>query len=129
MKYFAIKESPVLTPVLSPAQIAFNQNSKGIIQNIFREHTARRCANGLAHKVLERTVKPIGPLGVFTTSKISIPSLIRWSCLGIGVTGITLYVGLLLFQRAKTKDREMIWNSNEIIIDVNAVSTDESDPC
>jgi hypothetical protein len=54
LKDFAIMANPIKTtvvpPLLSPAQMEFQDNCKLINQNLFREHTARRYVQGSAQK-------------------------------------------------------------------------------
>ena len=121
---------PLLSPVLNPAQIEFQVNCKIITQNIFREHTARRYAQGLAQKVVKPTLKPINyvrPLAFLASTKVSIPSLIGWSCLWGGITVATIYGTLLIIRDAKNKHYEIICKPNERIIDVTAVDLDYLD--
>ena len=75
LKNFAITTNPVktplVTPLLSPAEIGFQENGKLITQNIFREHTARRYINGLAQKV-----KPTASLAPIASTQINTTAVI-----------------------------------------------------
>jgi hypothetical protein len=103
-----------------------NQRAKSYITEcIFREHTAY--VQGLAQKVVKPTLKPTtyaGPLAFLASTKVSIPSLIGWSCLGVGITVATIYGTLLIIRDAKKKHYEIICKPNERIIDVTAIDLD-----
>jgi hypothetical protein len=128
LKNFAITanpiETPVVAPLLSPAQMQFHDKCNIITQNIFAEHTARRYAKGLAQKVVKPTLKPTtypGPLASLALTKVSIPSLIGYSCLGIVISAIIIYGGLCMYRNANKKHYEIVVKANEQIIDVKAI--------
>ena len=62
LKEFAIIVDSTKTPVLDihPYRTEFTYNSKVIIDNMFQEHTARRCLQGSAQKI--KTVAPLAPM-------------------------------------------------------------------
>jgi hypothetical protein len=100
LKDFEIMANPIKTPVVRPLlssyQMKFQDNCNLIIQNIFREHTARRYIQGSAQK-FKFSPTYMAPIALNTTS------LIGWTCLGIGLIGVTICGALYLFQRAERK--------------------------
>jgi hypothetical protein len=83
-----------------------------IIDNMFQEHTARRCLQGSAQKI--KTVAPLAPMA----SKVNTTALIGWTCLGVGLISFTILGSLYLFQRAERKRWQN--QNDEVLIDVIA---------
>lgn len=72
----------------------------------------------MAQEVGKPTLKPTtyaGPLAFLASTKLSIPSLIGWSCLGVGITVTLIYGTLLKIRDAKKKHYEIICEPNERI--------------
>ena len=121
LKNFAITTNPVktplVTPLLSPAEIGFQENGKLITQNIFREHTARRYINWFAQKV-----KPTAYLAPIASTQINTTAVIGWTSLGVGLLGLITLGALCLFQRAERKRWQN--QNDEVIIDLTASLSD-----
>jgi len=116
MKNYSITVNPVVTPLLSPAQIQLQETNKLIIQNMFQEHTARRYLQGSAQKI--KTVAPnyLAPMAAASTT-VNTTAVIGWF-LGVGLVGLTTLGALYLFQYA---ERRRWQNQNdEVVIDVTA---------
>ena len=115
MKNYSI--TPVVTPLLSPAQIQLQETNKLIIQNMFQEHTARRYLQGSAQKI--KTVAPnyLAPMAAASTT-VNTTAVIGWTCLGVGLIGFTILGSLYLFQRAERKRWQN--QNDEVLIDVTA---------
>lgn len=123
VKDFKIILNSVKTPILDihPYRTEFTYNSKVIINNMFQEHTARRCLQVSAQKI--KTVAPtyLAPVAAAST-QVNTTALIGWTCLGVGLIGFTILGSLYLFQRA---ERERWQNQNDgVIIDVTASLSD-----
>ena len=123
VKDFKIILNSVKTPILDihPYRTEFTYNSKISINNMFQEHTARRCLQGSAQKI--KTVAPtyLAPVAAAST-QVNTTALIGWTCLGVGLIGFTILGSLYLFQRA---ERERWQNQNDgVIIDVTASLSD-----
>ena len=88
-----------------------------IIDNMFQEHTARRCLQGSAQKI--KTVAPtyLAPMASALTT-INTTALISWTCLGAGLISFTILGSLYLFQRAERKHWQN--QNDEVLIDVIA---------
>ena len=117
MKNYSITVNPVVTPLLSPAQIQLQETSKLIIKNMFQEHTAHRYLQGSAQKI--KTVAPnyLAPMAAAST-RVNTTAVIGWTCLGVGLIGFTILGSLYLFQRA---ERKRCQNQNDkVLIDVTA---------
>ena len=117
-------KTPLVTPLLNPAQMEFYQNCNLITQNIFAEHTTRRYANGLAQKG-RNLLTFSGPLVLQVTTQGSLASLIGYSCLGIGISVIMIYGGLHMIRNAKKKHYKIVVKPSERVIDVTASEIDD----
>lgn len=113
LKEFTIIVDSVKTPVLDihPYRTEVTYNSKIIIENMFREHAARRYLQGSAQKI--KTVAPtyLAPMAAAST-RVNTTALICWTGLGIGLIGFTILGSLYLFQRAERKRWQ---NQNNVI--------------
>lgn len=117
---------PVNLPVhqIHPFCAEFTANSKIIIDNMFQEHTARRCLQGSAaaesaRSCLYQKLKGIQPtcLAPIALTQINCTALIGWFS-GVGLVGLTTLGALCLFQYA---ERRRWQNQNdEVVIDVTA---------
>lgn len=84
-------------------------------QNLFKEHTAGRYANGLAQKgVNTLCVSPV-------VAKLNMASLICYSCLGVGIGSILIYVFLRMTRNASKKHYEIIVKASDQVIDVTPI--------
>ena len=118
MKNYSITVNPVVTPLLSPAQIQLQETNKLIIQNMFQEHTTRRYLQGCAQKI--KTVAPnyLAPITAAASTTVNTTAVIGWTCLGVGLISFTILGSLYLFQRAERKRWQN--QNDEVIIDVTA---------
>ena len=66
----------------------------------------------------------IEPFTVLVSAKISIPSLIGWSCFGVGISIILIYGSLCMIRNASKKHYEIIVKADERVIDVTAIDID-----
>jgi predicted membrane channel-forming protein YqfA (hemolysin III family) len=83
-----------------------------IIENMFKEHTARRYLQGSAQKI--KTVAPTYLIPMAST-KVNTTAIIGCTCFGVGLIGFTIVGSLYLFQRAERKR----WHNqnDEVLID------------
>jgi membrane protein implicated in regulation of membrane protease activity len=80
-------------------QAEFTANSKIIIENIFTEHTNRRCLQLFLFKF-----KTIAPTCIATIVSIqNITTLIAWTFFGVGFIVLTILSALFLFQYVERK--------------------------
>ena len=104
LEEFAVVVNSVKTPVLDihPYWTEVTYNSKMIIDDMFQEHTARRCLQGSAQKI--KTVAPsyLAPMASAST-KVNTTALIGWTCLGVGLISFTILGSLYLFQCVEGK--------------------------
>ena len=116
MKNYSITVNPVVTPLLSPAQIQLQETNKLIIKNMFQEHTAHRYLQRSAQEI--KTVAPsyLAPM-VAASTTVNTTAVVGWF-LGVGLVGLTTLGALCLFQYA---ERRRWQNQNdEVVIDVTA---------
>lgn len=119
VKDFKIGLDLVETPILTvhPYRAKFTANSKVIIDNIFREHTAHRYVHGSTQKIKILTPTYLTSIASVST-QINTTRVIGWTCFGLGLIGFVTFGSLYLFQRVERKRWET--KNNEIIIDVTA---------
>ena len=124
---FKIILTPAKTPFweINSYDLQFVENSKLIINGIFKEHNARRYFRSSASnlKILTPTsLTPIVSTPIVST-QIKLSSLIGWTCVGLGVVSFTVLGSLYLFQRSKRICWENKQHQNdEVVIDVVACS-------
>jgi hypothetical protein len=102
-------------PVLSPAQVQFQQNSKLIIRNMFYENNARRYLQraGQKFKIVKYGPSSMTPIAILTQFKTISCTYLKLGLVGFTIF-ISLYLALYVFQRAECKR----YQKNQIIIDV-----------
>lgn len=128
LKDFVIKDNSiknlVVPPLLSPAQMRqmqFNHNCNEIMQNIIREQTARRSAQGYvkaaALKAAAQELKfsptylvPIVSTQLNITASIT---LMGWVCIGGVMIFATISGGLYLFHREEHKRSQNLFHREE----------------
>ena len=118
--------------VLDPVKLAVHQihpfraectaNSKIIIDNMFKEHTTRRCLQGSAQKIKTMAPTYLAPIASTQIKTIKTTTLIGWSLFGIGLTSVTILGALYLFQCAERKRWQN--QNDEVGIDVTDYLSD-----
>ena len=89
-----------------------------IIDNMFQDHTARRYLQGSVQKI--KTVKPTHLAPIASASiKVSIDTLIGWTCLGFELINFKILGSLYLFQRAECKRWQ---NQNDKVL-INVIAS------
>ncbi len=119
LEEFAVIINSVKTPVLDIHlyRTEYTYNSKMIIDNMFQEHTARRCLQGSAQKIKTVALTYLAPM-VSASTKVNTTSLIGWTCLGVGLISFSILGSLYLFKRAERKRWQN--QNDEVLIDVIA---------
>jgi hypothetical protein len=102
LKDYVIIVDSIKTPVLDvhPYRSEFTANSKMIIDNMFKQHTAHRYMEGSLQKI--KTIPPTCLIPIAST-QISTTSLIGWTFFGTGLVIFVTLSALHVFQRAQIK--------------------------
>lgn len=119
---------PVVTPLVSPAQMKFHENSNYnlILQNMFRENAARRYRQRSPqtfNKIIKFSPTYMAPIASTKLNTTTLICLIGWTSFGIGVISFTILAALYLFQRAEKKRYR--YQNDEILINGNDYIPDE----
>ena len=113
---------PVITPIISkptssihPFRVECNAKSKIIIDNMFQEHTTRRCLQGSAQKIKTMAPTYLAPIA---STQINTTALIGWTVLGLTFVGGSVFIALYFFQNSQRNKYYASLNQNETISDV-----------
>jgi hypothetical protein len=121
LKDYVIIVDSIKTPVLDvhPYRSEFTANSKMIIDNMFKQHTAHRYMEGSIQKI--KTIPPTCLIPIAST-QINTTALIGWTCFGVTIISFIILGSLNLFQRSERKRWQN--QNDEVLIDVIASLSD-----
>lgn len=95
-------KDPVLNLDINPHRTQFTNDSKIIIENMFKEHTASRFLQGSAQKIKTVTPNYLAPVAS-ASIKINVPTtvLVGWTSVCVALICLTVFGSLHFFQRAE----------------------------
>lgn len=107
---------PMVLKPLDARTVAFQNNCKIIIENMFQEHAMRRSLNSPAQRIYNNPSVVSTVVSVTSSSSLNLLPIIGWSIFGLTVTFGSVGLALHIFQRGERNGY-----SYENVIDVEYV--------
>ena len=106
---------PMVLKLVDARAVAFQNDCKIIIENMFQEHAMRRALNSPAQRIYNNPSVVSTVVSVTSSSSLNVLPIIGWSIFGLTVTVGSVGLALHIFQRA---ERNRWHNQNdEVLID------------
>ena len=104
--------TPMTLKPIDARAVAFQNDCRIIIENMFQEHSMRRALNSSAQRIYNNP--SVVPTVVSLTS-LNVLTIIGWSIVGLTVTIGSIGLALHIFQKA---ERNRYTQNDEVLIDV-----------